>query len=232
MAPKVLVVDDEERMRSLLKLHLRQCFEVVTASSGEEALERVRSERFDAVVLDILMPGLDGREVCRRIRSMSAVPLLMLTALADVEEKLEAFDRGADDYLTKPFDPRELVARVEALIRRSQASSDPAPAGTPPTLEYGPLRLDQAARVVQVEGRELALTPKEYELLLFLTQAPGRPFSREELLQEVWRDAAFAQTRTVDSHIKTLREKLGRDGVGATLVTVWGVGYKFDPQGL
>lgn len=230
MAPRVLIVDDEPRMRSLLALHLKQSFDVETASSGEEALRRIQSERFDAVVLDILMPGLDGREVCRRIRGSSAVPVLMLTALAGVEEKLEAFDRGADDYLTKPFDPRELVARVEALMRRSQRNSKSSVIKTSEPLEVRGLHIDRAARTVKVQGREIALTPKEYELLLHLVQAPRRPFSREELLQEVWRDAAFAQTRTVDSHIKTLREKLGRDGVGAALVTVWGVGYKFDPE--
>lgn len=230
MAPRVLIVDDEPRMRSLLALHLKQSFDVETASSGEEALRRIQSERFDAVVLDILMPGLDGREVCRRIRGSSAVPVLMLTALAGVEEKLEAFDRGADDYLTKPFDPRELVARVEALMRRSQRNSKSSVIKTSEPLEVRGLHIDRAARTVKVQGTEIALTPKEYELLLHLVQAPRRPFSREELLQEVWRDAAFAQTRTVDSHIKTLREKLGRDGVGAALVTVWGVGYKFDPE--
>lgn len=230
MAPRVLIVDDEPRMRSLLALHLKQSFDVETASSGEEALRRIQSERFDAVVLDILMPGLDGREVCRRIRGSSAVPVLMLTALAGVEEKLEAFDRGADDYLTKPFDPRELVARVEALMRRSQRNAKGSVIKTSEPLEVRGLHIDRAARTVKVQGREIALTPKEYELLLHLVQAPRRPFSREELLQEVWRDAAFAQTRTVDSHIKTLREKLGRDGVGAALVTVWGVGYKFDPE--
>lgn len=220
--PKVLVVDDEPRMRSLLALHLRQSFDVETVASGEEALARIAHESFDAVLLDILMPGMGGKEVCRRIRAHHSVPVLMLTALADVEEKLEAFEAGADDYVTKPFDPRELVARVEALIRRAQGGSG--------RIVFPGLVIDRTARTVDVEGQRIALTPKEYELLVYLAAAPGRAFSREELLHAVWRDVAYAQTRTVDSHIKTLREKLGREGVGRCLVTVWGVGYKFEPD--
>lgn len=233
MTPRVLVVDDEERMRSLLTLHLRQAFSVEAVASGKEALQRLDDGGVDVVVLDILMPELDGRDVCRRIRARHDVPVLMLTALAAVEEKLEAFEAGADDYLTKPFDPRELIARVDALLRRSRSVGDRSTVGQgEPQLDFPGLTLDVSTRDVRVGERSVALTPKEYELFLFLASSPGRPFTREDLLHEVWKDAAYVETRTVDSHIKTLREKLGRDRAGATLVTVWGVGYKFDPSAL
>lgn len=223
MAPRVLVVDDEERMRGLLALYLKRDFEVETAASGDEALEKLSSSRFDLVILDILMPGVDGWEVCRKIREQSRTPVMMLTALGDTEDKLEAFDAGADDYVTKPFDPRELVARAQALVRRARGGE---------RIGFGPLEVDLAARQVRVEGRPVSLTPKEFDLLAWLVRSPGRAFSREELLHEVWGETVYLETRTIDSHVKTLREKLGRDRAGAGLVTVWGVGYKFDPGAL
>lgn len=231
MAHKVLVVDDEARMRDLLALHLRRRFEVVTAGSGAEALELLKSQAFDVVVLDILMPGLDGWEVCRRIRAEHEVPVLMLTALGSVEDKLEAFGAGADDYLTKPFDPRELLARVEALARRYDSARRARPAAKEADgsrFSFPGLFIDVARREVKVDGKPVTLTPKEFDLLVYLVKGEGVAFPRERLLQEVWGDAGYAETRTVDSHIKTLREKLGRDQVGRSLVTVWGVGYKFD----
>lgn len=238
MAHRVLVVDDEARMRDLLALHLRRAFEVETAASGREALAMLDERPYDVVVLDVLMPGLDGWEVCRRIRSQYEVPVLMLTALGGVEDKLEAFGAGADDYLTKPFDPRELVARVEALARRYDSVKrvrPPADAGghaAGQRFAYPGLTIDVTRREVHVEGVPVALTPKEFELLVYLVKGAGAAFSRERLLQEVWGDAGLGETRTVDSHVKTLREKLGRDRAGKSLVTVWGVGYKFDPAAL
>lgn len=229
MAYRVLVVDDEARMRDLLALHLRQAFAVETAASGREALAKLQAGAYDVVVLDVLMPDLDGWEVCRRIRREHRVPVLMLTALSDVEDKLEAFGAGADDYLTKPFDPRELAARVEALARRfreSEASRPPQEA--PEVFDFGELVIDARRREVRVQGRPVALRPKEFDLLVHLVKGEGAAFSREQLLVDVWGDAAFVETRTVDSHVKTLREKLGRERVGKCLVTVWGVGYKFD----
>lgn len=224
MAHRVLVVDDEERMRGLLVLYLKRAFEVVeTAASGDEALEKLASSHYDLVILDILMPGVDGWEVCRRIREKSRTPVMMLTALSETEDKLEAFGAGADDYLTKPFDPRELVARAQALVRRAHGGE---------RLAYGPLVIDLLARQVFVEGKPVSLTPKEFDLLAWLVRSPGRAFSREELLHEVWGETVFLETRTIDSHVKTLREKLGRDKAGAGLVTVWGVGYKFDPEAI
>lgn len=220
MAPRVLVVDDEARMRGLLSLYLKQAFEVETAASGDEALEKLASSQFDLVILDILMPGVDGWEVCRKIRERSWTPVMMLTALTDTEDKLEAFDAGADDYVTKPFDPRELVARALALVRRAQGGD---------RISFGPLAVDLAAREVFVDGKPVSLTPKEFDLLAWFVRSPGRAFSREELLREVWGETVYLETRTIDSHVKTLREKLGRDRAGAGLVTVWGVGYKFDP---
>lgn len=230
VAYKVLVVDDEARMRDLLALHLKRTFDVETAASGHEALERLRSGSYDVVVLDVLMPDLDGWEVCRRIRREHRVPVLMLTALSDVEDKLEAFGAGADDYLTKPFDPRELAARVEALARRyKETDVSRSPQEAPDRVfDFGDLVIDTRRRHVEVQGRAVSLTPKEFDLLVHLVKGEGEAFSREQLLVDVWGDAAFVETRTVDSHVKTLREKLGRDKAGKSLVTVWGVGYKFD----
>lgn len=226
---RVLVVDDEERMRKLLVLHLRRAFEVDTAASGRDALQMVTERRYHLVVLDILMPDMDGWEVCRRLRRRHGVPVLMLTALTDVEDKLEAFEAGADDYLTKPFDPRELVARAEALVRRGGFAATESGGERTPLVSSG-ITVDPAARSVDVDGAQVVLTPKEFDLLSYLVQHAGEAFTREELLQEVWGDAGFVETRTVDSHIKTLREKLGRQGAGKALVTVWGVGYKFEPS--
>lgn len=230
MRAKVLIVDDEERMRAMLALHLRQVFEVKTVASGEEALDALNREPMDLVILDVLMPGMDGWEVCRRIRERSSAPVLMLTALSDIDDKLEAFGAGADDYLTKPFDPRELVARAEALVRRRVGEQTQVTKPAPRRLIFPRLEIDLDGRQVMVDGKEAALTPKEFDLLVRLASEPGRAFSREHLLQEVWGDAAYAETRTIDSHIKTLREKLGREGVGRRLVTVWGVGYKYDDR--
>ena len=170
-------------------------------------------------------------EVCRRIRQGHQVPVLMLTALSDVEDKLEAFGAGADDYLTKPFEPRELVAGVSkplpaGMKRPLQGTRAPGEPGR--FLAYPGLVIDLKSRQVTVEGRRVALTPKEFDLLVYLVKGDGAVFSREQLLMEVWGDAGYTETRTVDSHVKTLREKLGREKVGKSLVTVWGVGYRFD----
>lgn len=233
MSHRVLVVDDEERMRSLLRLHLERAFEVSEASSGKEAIELIERRPFDAVVLDILMPDMDGWEVCRQIREEHHTPVLMLTALSDVEDKLEAFQAGADDYLTKPFDPRELIARLEALIRRAESGRSQAFIAAPGSvIRYPGLEIDLDARTVALHGKPLALTPKEFDLLAFLARSPRTAYTREELLLHVWGDAAYAETRTVDAHIKTLRGKLGRGGAGGSLVTVWGVGYRFEPAAL
>lgn len=230
VAYRVLVVDDEARMRDLLALHLRRSFDVETAASGDEALAMLEAGSYDVVILDVLMPGLDGWEVCRRVRRDHRVPVLMLTALSDVEDKLEAFGAGADDYLTKPFDPRELIARVEALARRYKEAEASRPPGEESSqiLEYGGLVVDAKRRKVSVDSEPVALTPKEFDLLVYLVKGEGVAFSREQLLVEVWGDAAVVETRTVDSHVKTLREKLGREKAGKSLVTVWGIGYKFD----
>lgn len=231
MSHRILVVDDEERMRSLIRLHLERTFDVSEAASGAEAIAMIERGPFDAVVLDILMPGVNGWEVCRRIREEHDTPVLMLTALSDVEDKLEAFDAGADDYLTKPFDPRELVARLEALIRRADGGREPErkAADEGSILAFPGLAINLDARTVEADGRRPDLTPKEFDLLVFLARSPGKVFTREDLLLQVWGDVAYAETRTVDAHIKTLRGKLGRGAAGGSLVTVWGVGYKFEP---
>lgn len=228
MRPRVLVVDDEARMRDLLTLHLRGSFDVETAASGAEALRLLSARPFQLVILDVLMPGEDGWSVCQKIRAMTSVPVIMLTALSGVEEKLEAFAAGADDYVTKPFDARELVARAQALIRRTEgerASRQERPRPAP--LTFPGMTIDPAGRLVFADGKLVTLSPKEFDLLYHLASHHNTVFTREELLRDVWQDAAYVETRTVDSHVKTLREKLGRDGPGRALVTVWGVGYKF-----
>lgn len=227
MPHKILVVDDEERMRELLELHLKGVFRVDTAASGDEALKLLADETYDLVVLDVLMPDRDGWDVCADIRNRFEIPVLMLTALSGVEEKLEAFSVGADDYMTKPFDARELIARVKALLRRSDRDLGHN------TLRFSSsdsgLVIDPLKRTVTKDSEILHLTPMEFDLLHHLATQPDRVFTREDLLLDVWKDEGYVETRTVDSHIKTLREKLGRDDWGKSLVTVWGTGYKFVP---
>lgn len=223
--PRIMVVDDEARMRELVRLYLAQAgFEVLEASDGLEALTKLDSERVDLLLLDLMLPRLDGWEVCRRIRAQSNLPVIMLTARGEVHDKVEGLRLGADDYIPKPFDGRELVARVEAVLRRARSSESSEPVGRP--LERGELILDPTARSVAWRGRPILLTPREFDLLWLLAAHPGQVFSRERLLDRVWGPDFDGEARTVDSHIKNLREKLGE--AAARVVTVWGVGYKLE----
>src|ERR1700682_6174782 len=222
---RILVVDDEANLRHTLGYALRQeGYEVLTAENGEDGLETFRSTKPDLVILDVMLPRLDGFEVCRRIRRESDVPILMLTARDTELDKVVGLEIGADDYLAKPFSTRELVARVRALLRRTRQTV--APVGE--RLESAGLLLDAGRHRVTLEGREIALKTKEFDLLSFFMAHPGPVFGREQLLARVWGYDFAGDSRTVDTHVKTLREKLGDPAEHPRWVeTVRGVGYRF-----
>ncbi|MDQ7820457.1 MAG: response regulator transcription factor [Armatimonadota bacterium] len=226
MAARILVVDDEPHIVELVRYNLlREGFDVVTAADGGEALARARDARPDLIILDIMLPSVDGLEVCRRIRRESAVPIIMLTARDGEVERVGGLESGADDYVTKPFSPRELVARVRAILRRTATPAAPA---APGPLRAGALVLDPATHEVTLGGRPVDLTAKEFELLRLLMSHPNRVFTRDFLLERIWGYDYYGSTRTVDMHISRLREKIEDDPVTPTyIVTVRGVGYKF-----
>ena len=224
MASRVLVVDDEPDLLELVRFNLAQeGFTVETAATGEEALERLRRAPPDCVVLDLMLPDVAGTEVCRRIRqdrSLRELPILMLTAKSEEVDRVVGLELGADDYVTKPFSPRELVLRIRALLRRSRGGPEPAE-----RLEHGVLSLDTGAHRCFIGGEEVPLTAKEFDLLLALMRRPGRVLSRELLLDQVWGSSITVTTRTIDTHLKRLRAKLGAGG--DLIETVRGVGYRF-----
>ncbi len=228
MGQKILVVDDEAHIRGLLRLYLsREGFAVHEAEDGIAALRLARAEPFDLVVLDLLLPGTDGWQVCRELRAASPVPILMLTARDEEEDVVAGLELGADDYLTKPFSPRELVARIRALLRRSRP---PEPAGQ--QILFGECVLDVEARELTVRGEVVACPAREFDLLALLAAHPRRCFSREQLLQALWGGEAYVEPRTVDVHVHRLRDKIESDaGRPRHLLTVWGVGYRFEPGG-
>ena len=226
---RILVVDDDPKTAASIRLYLeREGYETVVAHGGRRALELARSESPDLLVLDLMLPEVDGYEICRALRTESSVPIVMLTARATEEDKLRGLDLGADDYIAKPFSPRELVARVRAVLRRASASGAIPDAGA--TLSYGDLRVDTRAHTVSSDGRPIHLTPAEFKLLELFVRSPGRAFTRRELADRAlgWDFDGF--DRTVDAHVKNLRKKLG-DG-GARIETVYGVGYRLggDPD--
>ena len=222
---RVLVVDDEESVRELIKLYLsKEGFEVVQAGDGKEAL-RVNGEQHpDLIILDLMLPGMDGREVCRQIRSTSRVPIIMLTARAEEVDRIVGLELGADDYVVKPCSPRELVARVKAVLRRGGSSDEEEE-----TLTFLGLRIDRVQHRVEVEGEEVHLTPTEFRLLWCLASQTGRVFSRAELLDRIWGYDSESDARTVDVHIKRLRQKThASESQSVSITTVWGLGYKFE----
>jgi two-component system, OmpR family, response regulator len=224
---RILLVDDEHSVQTLLTYPLRKDgFEVVSAHDGREALDRFAEQRFDLVVLDIMLPKLDGIEVCRRMRSRSQVPIIMLTAKDDEIDKVLGLEMGADDYITKPFSVREFRSRVRATLRRSEMLR--ARGGGEAPIVAGQLEIDFERRAVAVRGQEVRLTYVEFEILAALASAPGRVLTREVLLEQVWGDSAFRDPRTIDVHIRHLREKIERDPRQPEyLLTVRGVGYRF-----
>src|SRR5438105_4677728 len=223
-AQTVLVVEDEDSIASFVALYLKNAgYGVQTVGTGSEALETVESGRPALVVLDLMLPDIDGIEVCRRIRQRSDVPVLMLTARDEDIDKIIGLEVGADDYLTKPFNPRELVARVRSILRRSApAPREPATA----QLSHGNLHIDAGRREVRVGDQEIQLAPKEFDLLWELLDHRGLVLTRDQLLERVWGYTFAGDTRTVDVHVRQLRRKLG---YASPIVTVWGVGYKVSP---
>ncbi|MEH7124352.1 MULTISPECIES: response regulator transcription factor [unclassified Bacillus (in: firmicutes)] len=229
---RILVVDDEERIRRLLKMYLeRENFIIDEAGDGNEALTKALENDYDIILLDLMMPGKDGIEVCKELREKKATPIIMLTAKGEEVNRVQGFEAGTDDYIVKPFSPREVVLRVKALLRRaSKTTYIQTEAAAKDIIVFSHLTIDHDAHRVLADGKEVSLTPKEYELLYFLAKSPDKVFDREQLLKEVWHYEFFGDLRTVDTHVKRLREKLNKvsEQAAKMIVTVWGVGYKFE----
>ena len=229
---KILIVDDEERIRRLLKMYLeKENFVIDEAADGNTALDKALTTDYDCIILDLMMPGKDGVEVCKELREKKATPVIMLTAKGEEANRVQGFEVGADDYVVKPFSPREVVLRVKALLRRASTTSYlHTNASSKDMIVYPHLVIDNDAHRVTADGKEVNLTPKEYELLYFLAKTPDKVFDREHLLKEVWHYEFFGDLRTVDTHVKRLREKLNKvsEKAAKMIVTVWGVGYKFE----
>ena len=224
MPETILIVDDEQHIIDLAKLYLEQeGYKTTSATDGKTALQKILHEKPNLIVLDLMLPELDGWEVCRRVRAESDVPIIMLTARSDDIDRIVGLELGADDYLTKPFNPRELVARVRAILRRT---GRPTPTNAESTVSLDNLTIHPERRLVLVAGNEVDLRMKEFDLLMTLATNPGMVFTREKLLDIVWGYDFAGETRTVDVHIAHLRHKL--KGMRPTIDTVWGVGYRLD----
>lgn len=230
---KILVVDDEDRIRRLLRMYLeRENYEIDEAEDGETALQMALEHDYHCILLDLMMPGMDGIDVCKQLREEKSTPVIMLTAKGEESNRVQGFEVGADDYIVKPFSPREVVLRVKAILRRATQSASymQTNQSTRDIIVYPHLSIDHDAHRVTANGQEVNLTPKEYELLHFLAKSPDKVFNREQLLKEVWQYEFFGDLRTVDTHVKRLREKLNKvsEKAAGMIVTVWGVGYKFE----
>ncbi len=219
---KILVVDDEQRMRKLVKDFLvREGFSVLEAANGEEAVDLFLEEKdIDLMILDVMMPKMDGWEVCREIRQYSRVPIIMLTARGAEMDELRGFELGVDEYISKPFSPKILVARVQAILRRINGASEDV-------IEMGGITLNRSAHEVQIEGKTVDLSFKEFELLAYFMENKDIALSRERILNHVWDYDYFGDARTIDTHVKKLRSKMG-DTCGKYIKTIWGMGYKFE----
>jgi len=219
---KILVVDDESRMRKLVHDFLaKQGYFVVEAENGEEAVDIFFSDKnISLIILDVMMPKMDGWQVCKEIRQYSQVPIIMLTAKSDERDELLGFELGVDEYISKPFSPKILVARVEAILRRANATQEDA-------LEIGGIVLDKSAHSVKIDGQAIDLSVKEFELLEYFLTNKGVALSREKILNNVWNYDYFGDARTIDTHVKKLRSKMGDKG--DYIKTIWGMGYKFEP---
>lgn len=221
--PKILVVDDESRMRKLVRDFLqRENFEVLEAGDGSEALDLFfENQDVALIILDVMMPKMDGWQVCREVRAYSKVPIIMLTARSDEKDELQGFELGVDEYISKPFSPKILVARVEAILRRTGKSQQDGE-----VLEVDGIRLDKAAHMVEIDGKSVDLSYKEFELLAYFLENKGIALSREKILNNVWNYDYFGDARTIDTHVKKLRSKLGEKG--ELIKTIWGMGYKLE----
>ena len=221
---KILVVDDESRMRKLVKDFLeREGFVVLEAGDGMEAMEVFYEEKDIAlIILDVMMPKMDGWQVCREVRQSSAVPIIMLTARSEERDELQGFDLGIDEYISKPFSPQILVARVEAVLRRTHGVDASS------VVDAGGIEIDKSAHMVSIDGKEIELSFKEFELLAYFAENQGIALSREKILNNVWNYDYFGDARTIDTHVKKLRSKLGDKG--NYIKTIWGMGYKFEVE--
>ena len=225
MTTKIMVVDDDPNIRELVRLYLdKEGFEVTCAERGDEAVKMFRASPPNLMLLDVMLPGMDGWQVCREVRKISNIPIIMLTAKDETFDKVLGLELGADDYIVKPFDMKELVARIKAVIRRFQVAEAPEK-----ELVFPGLTINISQYTVTYMGKPLEMPPREIELLYFLASHPGMVFTREQLLEQVWGYDYFGDSRTVDVHVKRLREKLsGGEELGWQIKTVWGVGYKFE----
>jgi DNA-binding response OmpR family regulator len=229
---KILIVDDDENIAELIALYLtKECFDTRIVNDGESALSVYETYEPNLILLDLMLPGIDGYQVCREIRSKNPTPIIMLSAKGEVFDKVLGLELGADDYMEKPFDSKELVARVKAVLRRCQHSAAPAPTSDTKVVEYPDLIISLNDYSVLYNGQYLDMPPKEIELLFFLASQPNQVFSREQLLDHIWGYEYAGDTRTVDVHIKRLREKIN-DHRSWRLHTVWGVGYKFEARSI
>lgn len=227
---KILIVDDDENIAELVSLYLtKECFDTMMVHDGEQALVAYDSYQPNLILLDLMLPGIDGYQVCREIRTRSNVPIIMLSAKGEVFDKVLGLELGADDYVMKPFDSKELVARVKAVLRRYHAiPKQEAPMDSKGKyVEYPGIQINLTNYSVVVDGNSVDMPPKELELLYFLASSPNQVFTREQLLDQIWGYEYIGDTRTVDVHIKRLREKI-KDHNGWSLSTVWGIGYKFE----
>lgn len=219
----ILIAEDEKKMRDLVSLYLRkENFEVTAVEDGSKALQEIENKDFSLFIIDVMMPNLDGFSLAREIKAFTNSPIIFLTARGEEYERLMGFDIGADDYIVKPFSPREMVARVKAVLRRAQSYIDEES-----NLKTGNVLVDVAGREVYVKEEKINLTPKEFDLLVYLIRNQGTVLSRDQITEFVWDYAYYGDQRTVDTHIKKLREKLGDDS-GTSIRTIWGVGYKFE----
>mgnify|MGYP002553982540 FL=1 len=222
---RVLIVDDDPNINQLIKLYLeKEGYETETAERGDDALNLFKKNPPQIVLLDLMLPGMDGWQVCREIRKISTIPIIMLTAKDETFDKVLGLELGADDYMTKPFDPKELIARIKAVMRRTQTAVAPER-----ELAFPNLVINMSTYLVTYNGKDIEMPPKEIELLYFLAAHPNKVFTRDQLLEQVWGFDYFGDSRTVDVHIKRIREKLpGSEEYGWQIKTVWGVGYKFE----
>lgn len=229
---RILVVDDEERIRRLIRMYLeREQYEIDEAENGEDALKMALETDYDLIMLDLMLPGMDGIEVCEKLREVKSTPVIMLTAKGEESNRIQGFEAGTDDYVVKPFSPREIVFRVKAVLRRASTTAYLTTSqNSQETISFPHLTINHDAHRVLVDGEEVNLTPKEYELLYYLAQVPDKVFTREQLLKDVWQYEFFGDLRTVDTHVKRLREKLNKISPEAAKMigTVWGVGYKLE----
>lgn len=222
---RILVVDDEEKVRVLIRKYAEfEGYEVEEAADGMTAIELCRQEKFDLMILDVMMPELDGFSACREIRKFSQIPVLMLSARGEEYDRIHGFELGVDDYVTKPFSPKELMLRVQAIIKRSSGYSAPRKE----ILTFEGLKVDFTGRMVYVDGEQISLSPKEYELFFYLVRNRGIALTREKLINDVWGYDFFGDDRTLDTHIKLLRKALGQHS--RYIVTLRGVGYRFEAQ--